>query len=290
MTLALTVSAIAIAAFTWWFATGAVLWLGRLHSEWHGVASLSLAVPAGLAFLLALAIREDATIAAAIAGFMAAIAIWAWHEAAFLFGQVLGPRREPCPSGARSRTRFGLAFAAMRDHEFALFGTLVLLAIVTWGSPNTVAVQTFATLWFCRLAAKLCIFEGVPAMAHDLMPERLAHLKSYFGEGQPGFVFALALSAMAAALVVLVHLAWTAGSGFTVIGNVLLATLVGLAILEHLFMVLPIKDERLWRWAVPHAGPKAAGECVLLRAPGSKRRLQGVALEARAVVPLRRAP
>ncbi|MEL7429224.1 MAG: DUF3623 family protein, partial [Pseudomonadota bacterium] len=30
----------------------------------------------------------------------------------------------------------------------------------------------------------------------------------------------------------------------------ILTTLVGLAILEHLFMVLPVADNRLWSWAM----------------------------------------
>ena len=251
---------------------------------------LALAVPAVLALMLAFAIRNELTVTTAIAGFVSGVVVWAWHEAAFLFGHLLGPRREPCPKNANVRQRFGLAFAALRDHELALAATLLVLAILTWGATNTVALQTFAVLWLCRLAAKLCIFEGVPAMAHDLMPKRLAHLKSYFGESRPGAAFAFAMAGMGAAFAVLVMHAIEAETNAAMVGAVLLAALLALAIIEHAFMVLPLRDEKLWKWAVPHVEPTGEGTCTFLGTVRDGKRLQGVALEARAVVPSRRAP
>ena len=289
MTLALTITAIATAALTWWFATGAILWLGRAASAWHGVATLSLAVPAVLSLMLVVTLRDEPTVVGAVAGFMAAVVIWAWHEAAFLFGQLLGPRREPCPDGVGRGRRFRLAFAALRDHEIALAATLALIVALSWQAANTVAAETFAVLWFCRLGAKLCIFEGVPAMAHGLMPARLAHLKSYFGDARPGVAFSLAVAAMTAALATLIARALAVDTAADLVGAVLLATLVALALIEHAFMVLPVSDERLWKWAVPHANAEGDDECAFGRAVVG-RRLQGVALEARAVVPTRRAP
>ena len=37
------------------------------------------------------------------------------------------------------------------------------------------------------------------------------------------------------------------------IGYLLLAVLTALALIEHLFMVLPIPDQKLWRWMLPEA-------------------------------------
>jgi hypothetical protein len=34
-------------------------------------------------------------------------------------------------------------------------------------------------------------------------------------------------------------------------GYLLLSTLAGLAVLEHLFMALPLKDAMLWNWMLP---------------------------------------
>jgi hypothetical protein len=53
-------------------------------------------------------------------------------------------------------------------------------------------------------------------------------------------------------------LIWLAQQGVVAVttGWVLLATLLGLAIVEHLMMVLPWPLERLWGWALGH--PAAA--------------------------------
>ena len=37
-------------------------------------------------------------------------------------------------------------------------------------------------------------------------------------------------------------------------GYALLAAMTALALLEHLFMVLPLPDEKLWRWMLPAPG------------------------------------
>jgi hypothetical protein len=57
-----------------------------------------------------------------------------------------------------------------------------------------------------------------------------------------------------AATVATVLLVWQASaaqaSGFTGAGYTLLATLMGLAVLEHWLLVLPLRAERLWSWGL----------------------------------------
>jgi putative photosynthetic complex assembly protein 2 len=38
-------------------------------------------------------------------------------------------------------------------------------------------------------------------------------------------------------------------SAFVVVGDTLLATILGLAVLEHVFLAVPVPDAVLWRWA-----------------------------------------
>ncbi len=40
----------------------------------------------------------------------------------------------------------------------------------------------------------------------------------------------------------------------SVVGHTLLATIMALAIIEHLILVLPVTDTALWRWAVGRTG------------------------------------
>ena len=282
--------AVLFAAFTWWFATGAVLCLGRRPAEWHGTTMLALAMPAFLALLAVWHLRDVATPMAALAGFVCGVTIWAWHEASFLFGHLTGPRREPCPNGTSTSERFRLAFLAMRDHELALLLTVGLLGAMSWNATNAVALKVFVVLWLCRIAAKLCIFEGVPGMAREMMPARLRYLQSYFGQGRPGLAFAFAVLSMGLATAWLGRGAVLATTSFEATAATLLASMTALALLEHVFMVLPVHDARLWAWAMrmsakapaPHPASEGVDNTIEWKEVRG-RRLQGVALRARAV-------
>ena len=297
MTFASLLGIVAFTAFVWWFATGVVLCLGRRPEGWHGVVMLCLSVPAALALGLVWALRDDMTVAGALAGYGAAVLLWAWHEAAFLLGYSTGPNRAPCPPGADRATRFRLAWDALRDHELALLATVLMLAILLHGASNAVALHAFAALWLCRIAAKLCIFEGVPAMAVEMMPERLRYLQTYFGDRPPGVLFGLVVAGLGAATAWLARGAAEAATLHEAVAHALLATTVGLALLEHLFLVLPVRDGRLWAWAMGfarepddkvvdadrgRAAPATQGEGGAA-APRRGRRLHGVALRSRAL-------
>jgi putative photosynthetic complex assembly protein 2 len=111
-----------------------------------------------------------------------------------------------------------------------------------------------------RLSAKLNIFLGVPNLAHEMLPPRLGYLKSYFRRRRFNFVFPLsvALSVWGAFTVGGIAFSGTA-SGAEATGAMLLLSILLLGLLEHFFMVLPIQDSALWRWAMTaHAAP--AGE------------------------------
>jgi hypothetical protein len=48
-------------------------------------------------------------------------------------------------------------------------------------------------------------------------------------------------------------------SSFVVVGRTLVATLLGLAVIEHLFLSLPVPDALLWRWVLRMPGVDAEG-------------------------------
>jgi len=61
------------------------------------------------------------------------------------------------------------------------------------------------------------------------------------------------VSIVAGSVVVLRLAAGSVAEGatpFAVVGRTLLATLLGLAVLEHLFLAIPLPDALLWRWAI----------------------------------------
>ena len=63
---------------------------------------------------------------------------------------------------------------------------------------------------------------------------------------------------------VLLERAWSAPTEAAMIGHVLLAVLTALALLEHWFMVLPLPDQKLWRWMLPDS-PAATDPTLLSR-------------------------
>jgi putative photosynthetic complex assembly protein 2 len=106
-----------------------------------------------------------------------------------------------------------------------------------------------------RLSAKLNLFFGVPQNGAQYLPAHLRYLASYFRtrDMTPWFVLS-----MGGAMGTWFWLVWLAQQGAVAIttGWVMLATLLGLAIVEHVIMVFPWPLERLWGWAMGHA-PKS---------------------------------
>jgi putative photosynthetic complex assembly protein 2 len=232
----------------WWLSTGIVLklvWLGR--SAFTIVASSVLALE-GLAAIV-LYCRSE-TPAAAYVSFCGALAVWAWHELMFLLGIVTGPRKVACPDGARGWRRFSYATEAIIHHEIALALTLFAVIGLTWGRSNQIGTSTFAVLWAMRLSAKLNVFLGVRNLAVQFVPERLRYLISYFRCARMNWLMPASI-ALATAVVIRIGVA-SASQGATAferVGRTLVATLLGLAVLEHVFLALPLPDAVLWRWA-----------------------------------------
>ncbi len=243
------------ALVAWWFGTGAILWLVRRPAR-------SFAVRMGLMSLLALgslwAARRSmggSGAAQAYLGFTSVIVMWGWHELAFLSGWITGPRRVPLTPGARGWQRFRESLQAVLHHELALAANFAFLWWLQAGNPNHVALCTFALLWFMRLSAKLNLFFGVPEVGEQYLPRHLAYLGSYFRRGRVTAFFYLSIGVATASWL------WLLGEarlGLVTVntGWVLLAALLGLAIIEHLLMVFTLPLQRLWGWAM---GPKADG-------------------------------
>ena len=256
MTFAAIASAILYTVFLWWFSTGAILWLDRLPRRtfrWSLVVSSILALAAIYGLVVS---RTDATPAGAMCAFTCALGVWGWHEVSFLMGMITGPRTTRCPPEARGWRRFGLASATLIYHEAALGLTALAIGLLTWNAANPVGAWTFAVLLAARLSAKLNIFLGVPNFTEEFFPDHLRYLTSYLRKSPTNALFPLSISAGAALAGAQAWLALDPGATpFAVTGASLLFALTALALLEHAFMVLPLPDAALWRWAAP-AAPK----------------------------------
>ncbi len=238
--------------FAWWFSTGIILLLVRLPPKRYGTALSLFALVAAAATGGVIMTADDDTTLAAYIGAGCALCIWGWHEASFLMGKITGPRPAACPPDAKGWTRFKFATLTVIHHEIAIFLTLLALIGLTWGHPNPVATWTFGILFAMRISAKLNIFLGVPNLTDEFFPAHLEHLKSYLPKRPMNALMPVSVIGSLILCAWLMTQADQAVEGSAMAtGFVLLFTLAALALLEHFFMVLPVQDAALWRWASP---------------------------------------
>ncbi|MDG1280789.1 MAG: putative photosynthetic complex assembly protein PuhE [Pseudorhodobacter sp.] len=248
-----------IALFAWWFSTGAILW--RIRSADNGGAGLHLwSVLLSLPLLFfgvmgALDSRFDPSVSGVYLGFFAALALWGWIEIAFLSGVITGPNHETCPESARKGERFLRAVGTIAWHELLLIVTLALLGTLSEQASNAFAFWTFALLFSARLSAKLNLFFGVPRINTQFLPRPLTHLASHFRQAPVTGFFPFTISVLTIAAALLGERLWNAPTTADSVGFALLLSMLLLALLEHWFMVLPLPDEKLWRWMIPDAKP-----------------------------------
>jgi putative photosynthetic complex assembly protein 2 len=247
--LSTTTGACLFAVFCWWLGTGAILWLVRLPTSTFRWSMFFLSFLLGLSlWTTSISMRSHSVLNAYI-GFVSVIAMWSWHEMAFLTGWLAGPRRVALDPGLSLNRRFGQSVMALLHHEVALLFNFGVLLALQQGQPNHVALCTFALLWCMRLSAKLNLFFGVPQVGEQYLPVHLRYIGSYFKSGRisPFFFFTITLS-----VVIWTWMVWELKTGAVTIstGWVLLSSLLGLAIIEHLLMVIALPLQRLWGWAM----------------------------------------
>jgi putative photosynthetic complex assembly protein 2 len=243
------------ALFLWWFSTGIIIWrVKRADLEGRDAHLWSVMLGLPLLFLGFGALHHslgDGSATGAFTGFVAALAIWGWIELAFLSGIIAGPNTRPCPPFAPTWERFLRACGTIAWHELVLMGTLGVLALISEGADNRFGLWTFAILFFARISAKLNLFFGVPRIHTEFLPRPLAHLPSHFRIAPMNAFFPVSITALSFAVACFLERLWAATTDGQIIGFTLLSALTLLALLEHWFMVLPLPDQKLWRWMMP---------------------------------------
>lgn len=233
----------------WWLSTGIILRLvdgagpGR---QARALVAASLALTLGLAGVVLT--RDMTTPLGAYLAFVSALLVWSWQEITFLVGLVTGPNRQPCPE-VKGWARAWHAFRTIAHHEAALVLLGAAVILPSWDAANPVAYQTFLVLWAMRLSAKLNLFLGVKNFYESFLPPSLHYLLTYFSRRSFNLFFPVSLSLATLVAVFLWEQAWLGESAYEIAASSLVASLLALAILEHLLLVLPIHPERLWRWA-----------------------------------------
>ena len=238
------------AVLVWWFTTGIILFLDGLSPRtfrWSlGAATAVFAVAA--CFIRSSS--TDASVNGAYVAFSCAILAWGWLEMSFLMGFITGPRRHACADRCSGWQHFLHATQAIIYNELATVIVAAGILAGTWQAPNRMALWTYLVLWAMRLSAKLNLFLGVPNLGEKFLPVHLQYLKGFFRKRAMNLLFPLSITASTVVLTVLIQKYLGTDDPAKLVGFALLSSLLGLAVLEHWFMVLPLPSEKMWRWAL----------------------------------------
>jgi putative photosynthetic complex assembly protein 2 len=257
------------AVLLWWASTGIVLYLDQRPRATHARSLRGASIVGGCALAGLVATRDLATVGGACLAFTCAVLVWGWHEMSFLTGRVTGPRRQACPDGCGGWRHFRHAVEAIIHHELALAATLVLVVALAWGAANWVGAATFALLWTLRLSAKLNLFLGVRNPGTELLPAHLRYLDSFFGRRSFNPLLPASIAASALLVAWLARQTLSASTAFEATAWGLVTALAALALLEHLFLILPWSVARLWGWSGDPAGTGPAPAAVVAVAGAS---------------------
>lgn len=237
--------------FVWWFSTGAILWLGRLPRASFRWTLLGSTGVLGFALVGMAISAAQTTVASAYCAFTCAVLVWGWQEIAFLLGYVTGARRSACPPDSRGWRRAVHAAETILHHELALVVLALLVFAASWNQPNQTGWWTYLVLWSMRLSAKLNLFLGVRNLSENFLPPHLAYLQSYFTRRAWNWLMPVSLlAASAVALPLWLAVPEQPADGFAATSLSLVAGLLTLAVIEHLFMVVPLPTGWLWKWGL----------------------------------------
>jgi putative photosynthetic complex assembly protein 2 len=260
------------ALLLWWVSTGVLLYLQGLPRRTFPWSMLGMTVVALAALYGHTATSTESSVGAAYLSFTCALLVWAWIELSYYSGLVTGLHTDPCPPDATQWRRFEMAVRTSLYHELAIVATAALLAGLAWEAENQVGTWTFIILWVMRWSAKLNLFLGVPNLNESWLPEHLRFLSSYMPKRPMNLLFPVSVTGATVILGLLVQSA-SAGEAepFRSVGLMLVASLLALGILEHWFLVLPISEATLWRWATQGAEEQGAGRTEDESASGQQR-------------------
>ncbi|MEL6869817.1 MAG: putative photosynthetic complex assembly protein PuhE [Pseudomonadota bacterium] len=240
-----------IAVSLWWLATLGLLWrIGLPRTTFRAsLWAVTAAMVIGVGCIIASA--SMATPLGAYLAFVGTLGVWCWHEATYFFGSISGPRPLPCPAGVTLWQRFCYGVGVSLYHELLVVLTALLLWALLKDAANPVALQAFVVLWLMRWSTKINIFFGVSNLHTEYWPSHLQYLDSYAGAANTNRFFPLSI-ALGVALTVWLVQPWLgfANTAFDVVSVSLLLTLLVLGLLEHLFLLVPVPDGKLWSLAV----------------------------------------
>ena len=232
----------------WLGSTGVVLHLDSRDRRTFAVSMLGAIALLAVSLWFVATTSAKATAASAYIAFACGIVLWGSQLLAFYTGFVTGPNKRAYSAGAAQRSRFRQAIDTSLYHELSAAAGALILFLLTIGQPNRFALWTYLILWLMHESAKLNLFLGVPNLGEDLLPDHLAYLTTFMKRRPMNALFPFSVTGGTVVGCLLFERALRGdASSHEVVGFTVLGALMGLAVIEHWFLVTPIDANPLWR-------------------------------------------
>ena len=228
----------------WWVATGVTLAMQR--SAFTSTASVIAAtVFAVVGCLLIVKSRHETTVHGARLAFLGSALVWWWCSTLFYAGVGIHIA-DNIPTGPRTLALAFRAIEATVRPDLLGVCALILVAALVWPKPNRTAFWTLLVFFGTLQTAKLNVFMGVRNSGVDWLPEHLVGLSQFFGPPQNSPLLPVTIGGLAVSFVVSAAMSRAATSAFHKHMLAMLSFLLGLALLEHVFLgvnlTLPLWD------------------------------------------------
>ena len=247
---------ILLTIFLWWFSTGLILYAirrvdfsSKINHRSFALYCLPLLIIGIIGFVFTI---NNLTVQTVYISFISSLCIWGWFEIAFLSGLITGKIKSKCEEGKRGLKRFIFAWKTINHSELALIFVTISLFIIVYKEANNFGFLTFAILYIARVCAKINFYLGVPYINFDFFPKPISYMKSLFKISNPSFFWILSVAFLFYLSMINAQNSLSADITYpSSIGYILISSLTFLALFEHLCMVIPFTETRLWSWMLP---------------------------------------
>ena len=240
-----------VAALLWWLMTGLALMSVHQSRQTQRIIFALVTVATGGALFLVESNAAGATTLSTITGFAMGLGIWGWLELSYLMGYITGPVKAPATIGApRSQVRrFQQALGTTIYHELLVVTVVGWVCVLGAGLPNPTIQNTLAVLWLMRWSTKLNLFFGVRHFNSEWLPAHMRYITSFLGPDKNNWFTVVSTLLAAYCTYLLFFFGLAATEPAMGLSLFLIAWLAALAVLEHCFLMIPMGETALWRWA-----------------------------------------
>ncbi len=252
------------AIFLWWFTTGLIIVVYGRSARLMHLCFVGATMALLFAFWGLIATRPFTHPVAIYLAFTCGLVIWGWQTASYYLGYVKGPGRQQATGRNRESLtptdRFWRALWSGIYHELLVVVFVVVLAGLTWPYANRWGFWIFVAMWLMHSSAKLNVFLGVRNFRMEFLPSHLHHLGALLNKQTNNAFFPISVVVASTVTLFLFYKAIEPGATPSqTIGSLLVATMMGLGVIEHLLLILPI-PATLYGWGIRPLPPMQGAE------------------------------